>query len=126
MYAFFQLIILCPHPHFTRLKSRRSADPHFTGGRQDKPFTPLDPPSVYTVVYQVDLPNFVHNVTSNTMETKPAPTNIYLILHFRPLQHHTNTQIQNGRQLPERRVAIYRHALLQRNARTKVALRSRT
>ena len=51
MYVLFQLIILRPHPHFTRhvrkknpqnhphftrLKIHRSADPHFTGGRRGK------------------------------------------------------------------------------------------
>ena len=32
--CFFQLMILRPHPHFTRLKIRRSTDPHFTGGHR--------------------------------------------------------------------------------------------
>jgi len=47
MHVFFQVIILRPHPHFTRnvhkkntqnhphftwFNNRRSADPHFTGG----------------------------------------------------------------------------------------------
>jgi len=31
--VFLQLIILHPHPYFTRLKIRRSANPHFTGGQ---------------------------------------------------------------------------------------------
>ena len=32
--VFLQLIILRPHPHFTRLKICRSANPHFTGGQR--------------------------------------------------------------------------------------------
>ena len=120
--VFLQLIILRPHPHFTRhvrkknpqnlphftrLKIRRSADPHFTGGPISIPSGILIHPAIWPQqIWAENLGRFCPfgggraGSPPNTVWPAPRPTRMpsFILIHPTVSPQYTNITDRTDRQ----------------------------